>query len=378
MNDIMTLDESFFDEGTPTITQKEKVVESEESKNGTVLPEQKAEPEISFLSLEDLEAIDNDGIEVSDEDVTKSTITSKAEIKKEVATPADAKSKLYASQIEYFKEKGLLPEGFELEDGVSWDEDTFEEALEIMAEGLHNNIETDVRGEFESKLGTNVIKFLENGGDYSTFAELIKEQSVIQNLDITSDNGQKAVVKKYYVEVLEWSEAKIDRHIDRLYNDGELEEEAVELKSKFDKYFAEEQDVLIQQQEAKQQRQEKALGQRKNTFGQALQDTGFVQRDISSMVDYVFTDAYQLPNGTKIPRIDYDILMMQKNPKELADLVQFITDKDGYLKKKATEINNVKVDKKFKEIVQNQVTIKGGSNQSDSSNKPKSKFKTRL
>lgn len=374
MNDIMTLDESFFDE-TPTITEKQVVEKVEEKKEGTVLPEAVAEPEMKFLSEEDLEAIDNDGIEVSEEEVTTDK-SSKPEIKKETK-PADIKANLYASQIEYFKEKGLLPEGFELEDGVVWDEDTFEEALEIMAEGLHNNIETDVRGEFESKLGTNIIQFLENGGDYSTFAELIKEQSVIQNYDISSDNGQKAVVKKYYTEILEWNDAKIDRHIDRLYNDGELEEEAVELKSKFDKYFAEEQETLIYQQEQRQQKQDKALLQRKNVFGQALQDTGIVQKDIAPMVDYVFTDAYQLPNGSKIPKIDYDILMMQKNPKELADLVQFITDKDNYLRKKATEINNVKVDKKFKEIVQNQVTIKGTGTQLDN-NKPKSKFKTRL
>lgn len=368
MNDIITIDENFFD----AVEEQKPVTSSvpKEEKPTTELPEV-ATPQIGVFTLEDLEAIDNDGVEVTPEEVVKTEDKSTV-----VTKPTEDKSTLYASQIEYFKQKGLLPEGFELEEGVTWDEDTFEEALEIMAEGLHKNIETDVRGEFESKLGTNIIQFLENGGDYSTFAELIKEQSVIQNFDIATDNGQKAVVKKYYTEVLEWNEAKVEKHIDRLFNDGDLEEEAIELKSKFDKYFAEEQETLIKQQQESQQKQERALVQRKNSFGQALQETGLVQKDIVGMVDYVFSDAYQLPNGTKIPKLDYDILMLQKNPKELADLVQFLTDKDGFLKKKAVEINNVKVDKKFKQIVQNQVSIKGGSTADN--NKPKSKFKTIL
>ena len=369
MNDIITIDENFFDaveEQKPVVTAEVK-----EEKPTTELPEV-ATPQIDVLTLEDLEAIDNDGVEVKQEEVVEAEDKSKTVVNKST----EDKATLYASQIEYFKQKGLLPEGFELEEGVVWDEDTFEEALEIMAEGLHKNIETDVRGEFESKLGTNIIQFLENGGDYSTFAELIKEQNVIQNFDIATDNGQKAVVKKYYTEVLEWSEAKVEKHIDRLFNDGDLEEEAIELKSKFDKYFAEEQETLIKQQQEAQQKQERVLVQRKNSFSSALQETGLVQKDIVNMVDYVFTDAYQLPNGTKIPKLDYDILMLQKNPKELADLVQFITNKEDYLKKKAVEINNVKVDKKFKQIVQNQVSIKGGSTADN--NKPKSKFKTIL
>jgi len=368
MNEVITLDESFFND-EPTVIENKKPEENQENQSETILPQAQASKEIGTLTLEDLEAIDNDGVEVEQPEATVTEPVAKV-VKEE------SKAKLYASQVEYFKQKGLLPEGFELEDGVEWDEDTFEEALEIMAEGLHKNIETDVRGEFESKLGTNIIQFLENGGDYSTFAELIKEQSVVQNFDITTDNGQKAVVKKYYSEVLKWSEARVEKHVDRLYNDGDLEEEASNLKGEFDKYFAEEQEALIQQQQEVQQKQERMLVQRKNNLAKTLQETGVTQKEISNMVDYVFADAYKLPTGAVIPKLDYDILKIQNDPKELADLVQFLTDKEGFLKKKATEINNVKVDKKFKQIVQNQVSIKGGS--TADSNKPKSKFKTIL
>jgi len=368
MNEVITLDESFFND-EPTIIENKK---QEENQSETILPQAQAPKEIGTLTLEDLDAIDNEGIEIEQPE---------AVIDKEPATKVvkeENKSKLYASQVEYFKQKGLLPEGFELEDGVEWDEDTFEEALEIMAEGLHKNIETDVRGEFESKLGTNIIQFLENGGDYSTFAELIKEQNVVQNFDITTDYGQKAVVKKYYSEVLKWSEARVEKHIDRLFNDGDLEEESTNLKGEFDKYFLEEQETLIQQQEEIQKKQERILAQRKNNLAKTLQETdGVTQKEINVMIDYVFADAYKLPTGAVIPKLDYDILKLQNDPKELADLVQFLTDKEGFLKRKATEINNVKVDKKFKQIVQNQVSIKGGGSAVDS-NKPKSKFKTIL
>ena len=370
MNDIMTMDESWFDE-TPDTTEQNPVQQPESTTatetTATVFAD--VSNEMGVLSLEDLESINIEGVEPPEAVTTE-------ESKSQAKPVTEDKSNFYASQIEYFKEKGLFPKDLELEEGVVWDADTFEDALEIITKELHQNTELNVRDEFESKLGTNIVQFLENGGDYSTFAELIKEQNVIQNFDIATDSGQKAVVKKYYSEVLKWSDARVDKQIDRLYNDGELEEEAILSKGKFDEYFGEEQEAMIQQQQIKQERQQKALIQRKTIFGQALQETGLVQQDIGNMVDYVFKDSWTMPNGTAIPQLDYDILMLQKNPKELAELVQFLTNKESFLKKKATEINNVKVDKKFKQILQNQTTNKGGGNTPEI--KPKSTFRTIL
>lgn len=370
MSEIMELPESFFETGiiTETAETKKEVVTETKQETTTPVSTEKKEEVVPVIELTEDFFKGELPIEVTEEGKIKTVETP--------VTETLDKDSVYKASIEYYKSIGRLPEDFELEEGVVLDDDSYSQILDYKDEYTYNLIKQEVRAEYADKLGDNIIKFLENGGDYTKFAELAKEQSAILELNIATDSGQKAIVSKYYKEILGWKDEKIEKHIDRLYNDGELQEEATDLKEKFDEYFNEEQKELVARQEKQRQNELKMLEKQKTNFSKVLTDKGLSQKDTAEYVQFVFEDGYKLPDGSLITPLDYEILKIQRNPEELSDLVQFLKDKEGYIKKKAIEINNPKVDKKFSTIIKNKTTLKGDSGSEPV--KPQQKVKFQL
>lgn len=350
MSEITELPVSFFETGTITEPVEIKTVSEPVVTENTIKEKEEATPVLEltedfFKGESNIEVTETGEIKTVDKPVTESL----------------DKDSVYKASIEYYKSIGRLPEDFELEDDVVLDDDSYTQILDYKDEYTYNLLKEEVRAEFKEKLGDNIIKFLENGGDYTKFAELAKEQSAILELNIATDSGQKAIVSKYYKEILGWKDEKIEKHIDRLYNDGELQEEATDLKEKFDDYFNQEQADLVARQEKQKQNELKMLEKQKSNFFKVLTDKGLSQKDTAEYVQFVFEDGYKLPDGSLITPLDYEILKIQRNPEELSELVQFLKDKEGYIKKKAIEINNPKVDKRFSTIIKNKTTLKGDS-----------------
>jgi len=350
MSEITELPISFFETNTvvdvPIVetTTKEEVIEE------AVKPVESVELSDDFFKGE-----------------TKVEVTEEGEVKitpeTAVSTESIDKDSMYKASIEYFKSIGKLPEDFELEEGTVLDDDGYAQVLDYKDEYTYNLIKEEVRAEYTEKLGDNIIKFLENGGDYSKFAELVKEQSTILELNIATDSGQKAIVSKYYKEILGWRDEKIEKHIDRLFNDGELQEEATDLKAKFDEHYNQEQADLVARQERQKQKELKMLETQKTNFSKVLTEKGLSQKDTTEYINYVFEDGYKLPDGSIITPLDYEILLIQRDPEKLSELVQFLKDKEGYIKKKAIEINNPKIDKTFSTIIKNKAKLKGDVNE---------------
>lgn len=268
---------------------------------------------------------------------------------------------LFSAQIEYYKKQGVLPDDFEMPEGVELNEDSFGEVLEYGIENMKANLESEIRTEFTSKLGDNLMSFLENGGDYSKFAELLKENVEIQKADISTEKGQKEIVRKYY-ENLGWSEYRIDKTIDRLINDDDLQEEALNFKASLDESHAKKEAELVKQQEVLNKKQIALEQKQQAVFYESLKTTGMSKQDADSYFKFVYEPAYTIKDTTLTLK-EVKLLEIEKNPKELTELVMFLANKEEYLKRKAIEINNPIVDTKFKTIVKNQQSV--GNKKSD-------------
>ena len=152
MSQIKQIDESFLDsllEGVvPTTT--------EENKEGEQIP-----LNAPVTKLENIPTvIDETELEIEELEPTKSSSSS---------TPNNndnSLKSLFEAQIEFYKKNGSLPEDFELEDGVELDEETFGEVLQYSKEYLQEQLSNNVREQYTSKLGSDIIEFLENGGKY--------------------------------------------------------------------------------------------------------------------------------------------------------------------------------------------------------------------
>jgi hypothetical protein len=89
---------------------------------------------------------------------------------------------------------------------------------------------------------------------------------------------------------------------------------------------------------------------------------------VQDYVNYAFVDVQQ--GNIEMPALDFKLLQIQRKPEELFELIEFVNNKAEYLKKKAIEINNPKVDKTFETILKNKATLKTTSS-SPQSIKPK-------
>jgi len=340
----------------PEITEKESLIE----------PESKAETaELEDLSEEDVLAINNVDEKVSTKSKASTASNNETEIDKD---------SFYKARIEYAKTIGRLPEDFELEDDVVLDDESYSKVMDYENQYVYEAIVSQVREEYIKKLGNNVINFVENGGDVTKIAELIKEENKIAELNTSIESGQKAIITQYYEE-LEWSDTKIKKHIDRLLNDDELEEESIELKAKLEKTVGKKQEQLVRKQEEIFQKKEALEKKQINDFASVLEDRGMSKKAIGEYIDYAFKD--EEISGVVMPKLDFKILQIQRKPEELLELIEFVNNKTEYLKRKSIEINNPKVDKTFESILKNKAKIKGsGSNplQSPAGMKPNFKF----
>lgn len=267
-----------------------------------------------------------------------------------------SQSDLYLAQINYYKNQGILPDDFELEDDVELNEETFGEVLELGIANVKLAVEQEVREEYVAKLGDNLISFLENGGDYESFASLLKENVEINKLDITTEKGQKEIVRKYY-ENLGWSDTRIDKTIDRLLNDDDLQEEAVNFKASLDEQHQKKELELVKEQEKINKKRIELENKQRQSFFNTLNESGLTKQEANAYLDFVYEPKYTLGNNSQETFTAKEVKLMQieKDPKELVELVMFLNNKQEYLKRKAIELNNPKVDKTFKTIVKNQV-----------------------
>lgn len=330
-----------------------------------VLPNEEVKEEKTEIIESSKETIEKQSDELSEDDILNiNNSETKVENKKTTTQELEVdKDSFYKARIEYSKSIGRLPEDFELEDDVELDDSSFQKVMDYENEYVYEIIAAEVKKEYTEKLGTNVIGFLENGGDISKIAELIKEESKIVELNTSVESGQKAIIKAYYSSPdLDWSDTKINKHIDRLLNDDELEEEAIELKTKLEKNSAKKQESLVKKQEVEFQKREALEKKQINDFATVLEERGLTKKAVDEYVNYAFKE--EEFNGYKMSKLDFKFLQIQKKPNELIELIEFVSDKDQYIKKKAIEINNPKVDKTFETILKNKTKIKGSSSNS--------------
>ena len=313
--------------------------------------------EVPTKTLTENELLFLSGSEVEEGDTKKESTSGTVTSNKPQESFETDKDSFYKARVDYAKTLGRLPEDFELEDDVVLDDDAYTKIMDYENQYVYDTIASQVRQDYVEKLGDNLIKFVEAGGDVSKIAELVKAQNEVTQLSTATQSGQKAIVTKYYTDVLKWKPERLEKHIDRLIVDGDLEKEANDVKEDFDESFQKEQAKLVEKQQERFDKQQEMEKKQINSFASVLESEGMTKKDINEYIEYAFVDI-ELSNGMKMPKLDLKILQIQKDPKELLELIQFIDNKKEFLKRKAIEINNPKVDKTFEAILKNKNSSK--------------------
>lgn len=213
------------------------------------------------------------------------------------------------------------------------DEKSFEElVLKQDEERLNQSFNelVDSTGDY----GKAIIAHIKQGGNPDDVIDIFKEQRSVQAIDTKSVDGQKAIIEKYYSEVLNWKPEKVRKQIERIIIDDELETEAAEVEEKFNESYKERLAEIQEQEIARKEDQKRKEQVFVSSITQSLAAReDLEQTDKANIQKALFNFKNKLPDGTLVNDFYLKFAEIQSKPEEYIDLVDFILNKDKYKKK---------------------------------------------
>ena len=298
-----------------------------------------------FAQLED------DVLLVEDEESSEELTEEAEEETPETVSPLQ----LYRATATAFGQKF----GFEFNEEAITDIDSFGEFADAFGDYITEAKIESYKNQTE-ELKT-LIELAEKGGSLKELSKIYEQRQQVVEADITTEDGQIAIIKQYYKDENKKSPEWINRFVNGLKADGELETEALEVKEQLqEKYTKEAQLKAAQETKIAQEKEQKKISKIKG-FGDALVKKGIPQKSAASAVDYVYKEAYKAPDGTLLSAFDMWVINLKNNPDELIEAVQFAVNKEKYIQSKLASATTVKTENTFNTILKNQVNKKGAS-----------------
>lgn len=327
------------------------------------------DPNFPHIDLDKLDELDvtpktEEKTEAGQDDTGKEGEKSKEEEKVETVKVDDNPEQtqqinsILKNTVEYLIEKGVWQD-FEGREELEIDEDTYAELAakqdEVRIAERFNEL-VDSTGDY----GKAIINHIKSGGNPDEIIDIFKEQKAIEAIDISDEGNQASLVEKYYSEVLGWSKARVDKHINRLKaEDGELEEEAKDIQDKYEDHYKQQlADVAKAQEEA-----QKEAYERQQKYIRTLTDTienfeGFTDKEKRMVKDSVLKFNKKLDDGTEVNEFYLKFQELQKDPKEYVELIHYVMDKKAYLDKMSKKSDAKAVDKTWKFVKGNAAVTK--------------------
>lgn len=282
----------------------------------------------------------------------------KKDDKKKEETPS-ADLEVLRNTAKYYIEKGFWKD-FDGRDEViaTLDEEGYAELATKQYEEMKKEIQEETVNS-TGDYGKAIIEYVQNGGNPDEVIDIFKEQKVVEAISIDTEDGQKQLIEKYYVDIVGWSSEKTKKYINTLISSDELESESKEVETKYTEFFQEE----LKLKQLEQQAAKKTLLDGQKAFAQTIntklaERKDFTDKDKKLIQDAVFKYDAVLPDGTKVNKFYQTFAEKQKNPDEFLDFVLFTMDKEAYNKKVKSKEENKTVDKKWSFIKSNAAVTK--------------------
>lgn len=269
----------------------------------------------------------------------------------------------------------LVKEGFWADfDGI---EELGEVTPEIWAELSAKQAQIAATAMFDELLdetgdyGKAIITHIKRGGDPNEIIDIFKEQKNISSIDTSTEEGKSLKIESYYKDILGWKQDRIKRHINRLIENDEVDEEFETIDEAYQKHYS---DKLQEAQERQQVAERDRIDKQKafvNSIKGVLDESGnLTNKEKQIIASSILDFKHKLPNGQKVNDFYLKFAEVQTNPKEYVELVQFIMNKDAYLKRVQKQ-EETKANKKAFEFIKGNKAVSSSKGQNISITKPK-------
>jgi len=269
------------------------------------------------------EIVEEAGKTTTTEETTEEEVEeeSKEEGEEETTSPGQLET-IYS----IMDESGLLSleEGFEFDGSI----DKLIEAVNQTKE----NLEVQAAQTLWNRLPENFRTILEygiaGGTDLEAVKEVVNNQIDLNRIDIENENHQRKIVETYLKKTTKFSDTKIKRRIQMLYDSDLLEEEASEVYPDL-KVFQEEERLKVVEEESKQRQvEQKHLEEAYTTFTNIASDMPVSDTRKQQIVEAVWASAkYDGENESSY--MEYVDDTIRNNPEHFAQLVNIYLDYDS-------------------------------------------------
>jgi hypothetical protein len=357
------LESMFGDNPTETKLEENKPAQIQET---NVLQPQGGLGNIQEFDLDKLEKEEEESKDIKEDKPSKEK--SEAPKAKEVTEESAQVKNVLTNTTKYLIEKGIWQD-FEGSDTLDIDEDTYAELAAKQTEEKVNSLFSELL-DSTGDYGKAIISHIKEGGNPDEIIDLFKEQKYTESIDTSTPEGKVNIIGKYYNEVLGWKPERIQKHLQRIIADDDVESEASEIEEKYNEYYQEqlaeiEGERMLQKQRNLERQKEFVTG-----IKSSLDETEYTPRE-KQLIEQSLLNIKKTEMG---PVTDFNLKFaeLQRDPKKLIDLVYYVMDQEGFKKRVNAKAETKVAEKTFSFIkgngsISKNVTSSMGSN--DSKNK---------
>lgn len=248
----------------------------------------------------------------------------------------------YKAFADYFVETGIWKD-FEGREDIEYNEETFQALWKAQADNTVREYLTEERSQF-GDAANQLIDYLKTGGTVDDFVSNYTQQLDVASMDVSDETGQEKVIKEYY-KSLDWSDAKIKKHIERLKDSGEsdFKEEAEDCKTKLVEAIEAEREEMLREQEAiNQDRKLRVEAFNKAVRNEIYKDADLADREKKELDKFIYEYKYQDNQGNKYSEFMVRMNEINQDPKKYQKFLKFVKNIDAFESKKVAEKQTAK------------------------------------
>lgn len=245
-------------------------------------------------------------------------------------TTKDSVPSVLKSTVDFMISKGYWKD-FEGREELDITEDVY---AELAAKQFESRLNDEVSEILDStgEYGKAILEFSKNGGNPDEIIDLFKEQKQFERIDTTSDEGKVELVGKFYSEILGWKPERVTKHVQRIIADDDLDSEVSEIEDKYKEYYSAEvekaQAALEERNRAKIENQKRF----ESSLMDALTDLNYSAPE-RKKISKALLEAKRDDNGGITTDFNSKFAEIQKDPKRLVKLVEYVLDDAAFIAK---------------------------------------------
>lgn len=272
-------------------------------------------------------------------------------------------SEILKNTTQYLIDKGIWKD-FDEKENIEFTDELYAELSAKQAEAKVSDL-FDELIDSTGAYGKAIISHIKAGGNPDEIIDLFKEQKQVESYDISSEDGQKTIIEKYYKEVVGWSKSKVDEFLTfkESKEDG-LASEAKEVQEKFDSLYSKQLEQIQAQEKEQADRVKKDQEEYIKSLSKEIEVfEEFTDKDKKLVKDSLLKFNKKLKDGTKVNDFYVKFYEIQNDPKKYIELVHWVMDKEAYDKKIESKKSTKAVEKSWNFVKGNSsVSKKNGDN----------------